>query len=113
VNPSNIVPVQDLLPATLRSLIALLEASSSFEHLVYRESEMDALWTQADMAVRSARARNAAAVEVEGLERLFAAAQAAHDLVAEEAPAQAAARLRDVLTLAEHVHDHAGNGSRA
>jgi hypothetical protein len=111
LNPSNIVPVQDLSPATLRALIALLEASTSFEHLVYRESEMDALWTQADMAVRSARARNAAVAEVEGLELLFTAARAAHDLVADEEPAQAAARLREVLTLAERAQGYTGNGS--
>jgi hypothetical protein len=112
LNPSNIVPVQDLSPATLRALIALLEASTSFEHLVYRESEMDALWSQADMAVRSARARNAAAAEMERLERMFAAARAAHDLVAEEAPIQAAARLRDVLALAERSNGHTVNGSQ-
>lgn len=112
MNPSNIVPVQDLSPATLRALIGLLEASTSFEHLVYRESEMDALWTQADMAVRAARARHAAPDELESLGRLFAAAQAAHDLVAEEQPRQAAARLRDVLPLAERIHTHAGNGRR-
>ncbi len=45
VNPAHIVSVKDFSPDTLRNVIAHLKASTSFEHLVYREAELDAIWT--------------------------------------------------------------------
>jgi hypothetical protein len=113
LDPTNIVPVQDCSPATLRALIALLERSVTFDHLIYRESEMDALWTQAEMGVRAARSRHASADEVESLERMFAAAQAAHDLVAAGAPERAAARLREALAQVERANGHSAQGRHA
>src|SRR5438309_2560009 len=45
VNPDHIVSVKDFSSDTLRNVIAHLKASTSFEHLVYREAELDAIWT--------------------------------------------------------------------
>ena len=44
-DPNHIVPVSDLSTETLQSIIALLEISTDFEHLVYREAELDAIWS--------------------------------------------------------------------
>ena len=45
LNPEHIVTVADFSPVTLRSMIAHLEVSTAFEHLIYREAELDAIWT--------------------------------------------------------------------
>ncbi len=44
VDPADIVAVENFSPDTLRSVIAHLEVSTDFEHLVYREGELDAIW---------------------------------------------------------------------
>ena len=51
-DPLDVVRVEELTPHTVEEVIARLRASSDFDHLVYRESEVDALWSLADMAVR-------------------------------------------------------------
>jgi hypothetical protein len=43
--------IQDLLPETIEGVAARLLVSDSFEELVYRECELDALWTLADIAI--------------------------------------------------------------
>lgn len=80
MNPAHIVAVQDYSPDTLRSIIEHLEASTDFEHLVYREAELDKIWslTLHDPQVHQA-------------------AQQAHDLVADRKPREAAAVLRALL----------------
>lgn len=90
-NPAHIVPIHDFSTEVLRNLVAHLDASTDFEHLVYREAELDALWTltgfclmaEMDLANRSA------------LNRLHVAVREAHDLVADERPGAAAAILRE------------------
>ena len=44
-------PIEDLLPQTISGLASRLLVTTTFADRVYRESEMDALWTMADMAV--------------------------------------------------------------
>jgi hypothetical protein len=93
VNPAHIVSVKDFSPETLRSVIAHLDASSEFEHLVYREAELDAIWTITGFFLlhepRSSRR--------EAVRRLHAGAHEAHDLVAASRPDAAATVLRSFL----------------
>lgn len=51
-DPLDVVRVEELTPQTVQEVIDRLQASRDFDHLVYRESEVDALWSLADMAVR-------------------------------------------------------------
>ncbi len=99
MDPTRIVAIQDYTPATLQAVIAQLECSTAVDHFVYRESELDALWSLLEVALRAARQRRAPAAEVARLERLFQAVREAHDLVAAEAPLAAASRLREVAGL--------------
>ena len=95
MNPDHIVPVEDYSDETLRNLIAHLEASSTFEHFVYRESELDAVWRLIEIALQ--HAGGAGERETTRLHHLLAAARDAHDLVADEQPREAAQRLRQIL----------------
>jgi hypothetical protein len=87
VNPAHIVPVLDFSVETLRAIAAHLEVSTDFEHLVYREAELDAVWSLTGFFV----AQNPDAV------RLHEAAHRAHDLVGEGRPREAAVLLRPFL----------------
>ena len=80
MNPAHIVEVQDYSPETLRRIIEHLEASTDFEHLVYREAELDRIWS---LTLNDPRVHQAA--------------QRAHDLVADRKPREAAAVLRGLL----------------
>jgi len=92
-NPEHIVSVQDFSPETLRSVIAHLEASTEFEHLVYREAELDAIWTITGFfLVNEPRSS-----ERDTVRRLHAGVHRAHDLVAASQPDAAAAVLRGFL----------------
>ena len=93
VNPAYIVSVQDYSAETLRSIIAHLEASTDFEHLVYREAELDAVWTITDFFLVNERWSS----ERDMVERLHAGIHRAHDLVGESEPHAAAAVLRSFL----------------
>ncbi len=93
VNPGHIVSVKDFSADTLRNIIAHLKASTSFEHLVYREAELDAIYTitafflvnEPDSGLRDA------------VRRLHAGAHKAHDLVADRRPEAAATVLEGFL----------------
>ncbi len=88
VNPEHIVSVQDFSPDTLRNIIAHLKVSSSFEHLVYREAELDAIWTITGFFLAS----EPASTLRDSVTRLHLGAHKAHDLVADRRP-DAAARV--------------------
>lgn len=93
VNPAHIVPVTNFAPDTLRSIIAHMEVSTDFEHLVYREAELDAIWSITGFfLINEPRSR-----DYEAVARLRAGAHKAHDLVAERRPADAADVLRTLL----------------
>ncbi|MBO0688919.1 MAG: hypothetical protein J2P40_05005 [Candidatus Dormibacteraeota bacterium] len=85
-DPSQPLAIRELDAATVASVIQYLGASSRPEHLVYRESELDALWTLADMATRSP---GSGAGPLGWLDRLWRA----HDLIGEGRCAEAAAEL--------------------
>jgi hypothetical protein len=92
-NPAHIVAVRDFSPHTIRAIAAHLEVSTSFEHLVYREAELDAVWSLT--AFLLAQTRDPA--QRKNLIRLHEAAHRAHDLVGAGQPRQAAALLRTFL----------------
>jgi hypothetical protein len=93
LNPSHIVSMTDCSPATLQNIIAHLEVSTDFEHLVYREAELDAIWSITGFFLRGAPA----SAERSYLELLHDSAHQAHDLVADRRPRDAAALLRRLL----------------
>ena len=93
LNPAHIVTVTDFSPDTLRNIIAHLEVSTEFEHLVYRESELDAIWSITGFALK----REGSLAEREAVGKLHEIAQRAHDLVADRRPRDAAALLRTFL----------------
>jgi len=93
VNPAHIVPVTNFAPDTLRSIIAHMEVSTDFEHLVYREAELDAIWSITGFfLINEPDSADFAQVKL-----LRAGAHKAHDLVAEQRPADAAQVLRGLL----------------
>ena len=93
VNPAHTVTVRDFSPETLRSIVAHLEVSTDFEHMIYREAELDAIWSITGFFLASERASG----EREQVLRLHASAHQAHDLVAERRPRDAAGLLRKFL----------------
>ncbi|HEY1240729.1 MAG TPA: hypothetical protein VGF16_09245 [Bryobacteraceae bacterium] len=88
-NPAHLVAVRDFSPATLDAIAAHLEVSTDFEHLVYREAELDAIWSLTGFALGQ-RADAA-------LARLHETSHRAHDLVGEGRAREAAALLRSLL----------------
>jgi hypothetical protein len=93
LNPGHIVAVTDLSAETLRSVIAHLEVSTDFEHLVYRESELDAIWSIAGFLLE----RQPDAIRRDKVLHLRGVAHRAHDLVAARLPRDAAKVLRELL----------------
>jgi hypothetical protein len=93
VNPAHIVPVTNFSADTLWSIIAHMEVSTDFEHLVYREAELDAIWSITGFFLVHEPHSN----QLEAVKRLHAAAHEAHDLVADRRPAEAAMVLRSFL----------------
>jgi hypothetical protein len=93
VNPAHIVAVRDFSPGTLQTIVKHLEVSTAFEHLVYREAELDAIWsiTGFFLTQRPNPARRDAVM------RLHEGAHRAHDLVGEGRPREAAILLSTFL----------------
>ena len=93
VDPAHIVRVQDFSPDTLRSVIEHLNVSTDFEHLVYREAELDALWTITGFFL----ANESDSSHREAVKDLHACVHKAHDLVADRRPVAAALLLQAFL----------------
>lgn len=96
MNPENLVPVEDFSEETLRNLVAHLEISTTFEQLVYRESELDEVCRLVDDALQGGHGR-ADERQRTRWQVIFDAARDAHDLVGVEEPLRAAERLRQIL----------------
>jgi hypothetical protein len=92
-NPAHIVTVRNFSPETIRSIIAQLEVSSEFEHMVYREAELDALWSITGFFLT----QELDSQQREELLRLNHGALQAHDLVAANRAGEAARALRSLL----------------
>lgn len=98
VNAAHIVSVRDFSPETLAAIAAQLEASTDFEHLVYREAELDAIWSITGFFLAHSPVGQALSpASQEAAARLHVAAHRAHDLVGEGRPREAAALLREFL----------------
>jgi len=93
VSPDHIVSVKDFSQDTLRNVIAHLRASTTFEHLVYREAELDAIWTITGFFL----VNEPASARRDAVGRLHAGAEEAHDLVAARRPEAAAVVLERFL----------------
>lgn len=85
--------IDDWSQITVWALIDRIRKSSSFEHAIYRETEIDELWRNLDIA--SATAVREGRPEAAGLLHLKAVAMAAHDLIGVDGNFAAAA---DLLT---------------
>jgi len=92
-DPGHIVAVCDFSAETLQAIIAHLEVSTEFEHMVYREAELDAIWSITGFFLINESKSDLYAFA----ERLHAAAHQAHDLVAEGRNRDAATILRGFL----------------
>ena len=92
-NPAHIVPVTNFSADTLWSIIAHMEVSTDFEHLVYREAELDAIWSITGFFLVT----DPNSSQLEAVRQLRAGAHKAHDLVADRRPAEAAVVLRSFL----------------
>ena len=99
-DPEHIVPVSDFSTETLESIIALLEASAEFEHMVYREAELDAVWSITGFFLL--QEKNSACLKF--VEQRHETAREAHDLVADGRTAEAATLLRNFLSSTGKSH---------
>jgi hypothetical protein len=95
LDPGNVVSVEDFSNETLSNIANHLDASTRFDHFIYRESELDGVCRLVEMAMKETPASDVHAVK--RLEQVLGAARSAHDLVADEKPAEAARSLRQVL----------------
>ncbi|WP_017934581.1 hypothetical protein [Nocardioides sp. Iso805N] len=92
---NRIYQVTELAPATLLEIAERLDEATSFEDQIYRESEIDALWTLVDIQVRQAEL----AGDPSGLARwrsLHSRLWEAHDLIPDGRCPEAAAILREL-----------------
>ena len=80
----------DCSPETLACIVGQLEISTTFEHLVYREAELDALWSLTGFLLRHAKE----AGERAAIAELNRAVHRAHDLVGERRVPEAIESLR-------------------
>ena len=92
-DPAHIVSVRDFSHETIGRMVAHLEVSTDFEHLVYREAELDALWSITGFFVTNEPDSD----QRETAMRLHNSAEQAHDLVAQRRPGDAAGVLRGFL----------------
>jgi hypothetical protein len=72
------VAVHDFSPETLRDVLAHLEVSTAFEHFIFREAELGAIWSLTGFAQASA-----------DITRLRQAVLKAHDQLGRKRPKEA------------------------
>lgn len=95
---NRIYQVTELTPETLLGIADRLDVADSFADQIYRESEIDALWTQVDIQVRQAEL----AGDTGALQRwreLHRRLWVAHDLIPEGRCAESAGVLRELVGL--------------
>lgn len=92
----SLCPVDNMSDLTVQRLLDRIERSTTDEHFIYREIELDELWRLVDVAIVDPDRDDGRGEE--RLRRMLSAIQRAHDLVGMEGkPAEAAAALREVL----------------
>jgi hypothetical protein len=98
LNDGNIT-VSDLSPATLERVAQRLGGPNGFGDLIYREAEVDALWSLADNAVLVRHNGDFAAVSEADLLNFRALLAEAHDLTGAGKCDEAAARVLEAARL--------------
>ena len=101
--------IEDLLPETIEGVAARILVSNTFEERVYRECELDALWTLADIAISVEAHRETGHVPAawqqlpegsgETLVRLRSLLEQAHELAVDGGTTEAAAILHAAALL--------------
>lgn len=94
---NRIYQVTELTPQTLLGIAERLDAADSFEDQIYRESEIDALWTLVDIQVRQATL--AGDDTLARWRSLHARLWVAHDLIPDGECTRAAGILRELAGL--------------
>jgi hypothetical protein len=102
------IRIENLLPGTIEGVAERLLTSHTFQELVYRESEMDALFTLVDIAIKTARHGNTigpppepgAAVASPDLYAMRDLIFAAHDMTHDDQTVDAAGLLRQAAAIA-------------
>ncbi|WP_233810221.1 hypothetical protein [Paraburkholderia sp. HP33-1] len=81
MNVDDIHTIEDYLPQTLRELIERVEKSSTFEQMIYRESEMDEVWRLLDNDIAASARQGSNTREVRNLVALRKLIVEAHDFI--------------------------------
>ncbi|MGF6695730.1 hypothetical protein OKW38_000341 [Paraburkholderia sp. MM5496-R1] len=81
MNVNDIHSIEDYSPETLRELIGRVEKSSTFEHMIYRESELDEVWRLLDNDIVAAARQGSNVREVQNLAALRNLIVEAHDFI--------------------------------
>jgi hypothetical protein len=89
MDPGEVVPLLEYSTPALLELVERIEGSVTHEHFIYREAELDDLIRQVEGDLQQGEAAD--------LRALLQAAIDAHNLVANEDPRGAAARLRSAV----------------
>lgn len=112
VDPTRIAHVLDYSEATLRSVLAHIQASSTFSQFVYREAELDTLLRLTTTDLDNAQARGAQN-EAREIQAVLSAVTDAHNLVGEQKPREAAERLTDAVAFMANTQHIPGEGGRS
>lgn len=96
-NTDDIWPVEELTAEVMRKIADRIAVAGSFADLIYRESEIDALWSLADIEARDAKANGAA--DADRKAELLSKIGEAHDLIPEGQCAEAAEIIRKAVAL--------------
>lgn len=96
--------IEDYSPHTLAQLIERVEKSNAFEHMIYRESELDEVWRLLDGDIAMAARSGANSAQVQRLTALRALIIEAHDFIGNSSNTAAARnRLLKAVELVELV----------
>lgn len=94
---NDIAPVENYSDLTIQVLVDRLARSSTLEHCIYRESELDEMWRLLDIAVNITDDENQR--DLADLRKIREIVHTAHDLVGMDVkPKEAAAALREALS---------------
>lgn len=102
VSASRVVVVEDFSSDTIENIIHHLEVSREFEHFVYREAELDAVWSLVEF-----QSRRSEGTVRELLLELLAKLWQAHDLVGMEERQRALESLREAAAIASKLGAYA------
>ena len=81
-NPNHIVAVTDFSPETIRDVIAHMRLSATFEQLIFREAELNALWSLSAFALQ----QHSSADQRDRIRRFREALVESHNLLGEKRP---------------------------